>query len=456
MSRWLYTLVLRLALPFVLVVLAFKGWREPRRRMDLRARRGRALEPDARAPLWLHGASVGEVQSAAALIRLLRARHPSLPLLLTCGTATGLGRARLLYGDLLLPGESAMSPLTLRPAPFDLPGAVHRFLDATAPRGLVLLETELWPNLIAGAGERGLPLAMLSARVSERSTQRYLRWAQYLMRETLQRMQLIGAQTVEDARRFERLGAREGAVKVSGNLKFDFPLPADIEARGAALRARHAPHRSLWVAGSTHPGEEEQVSGAQRALLRRRSSTGLPASAVPLLVMAPRHPERFAAVAQWLEGQGLRSQRRSALSGGQALSPDIDVLLLDTLGELLDWYAASDIAFVGGSLVPIGGHNLLEPAALARPVLTGPHSFNSPEAARLLEQADALVRVKDAESLARVVAELMGDPRHAKALGARAALAVEANRGAALRSLAALESLVPMSGGEVRPAASPR
>jgi 3-deoxy-D-manno-octulosonic-acid transferase len=439
MPRWLYTLALRLALPFALVVLAFRGWREPQRRMDLSARLGLALAPDARAPLWLHGASVGEVQAAAGLIRLLRVRHPSLPLLLTCGSATGLARARLLYGDLLLPGESGEPPLVLRPAPFDLPGAVRRFLEASAPLGLVLLETELWPNLIAGTGERGVPLAMLSARVSEISTQRYLRWARGLMRDSLQWIGLIGAQTAEDARRFDRLGARAGSVQVAGNLKFDFPLPPDIEATGATLRARHAPHRSLWVAGSTHPGEEGQVIDAQRSLLRR--------GAAPLLVMAPRHPERFAAVAHWLEAQGMRCTCRSTLSGEQALDPDIDVLLLDTLGELLGWYAAGDIAFVGGSLVPIGGHNLLEPAALARPVLTGPYSFNSPEAARLLEQADALVRVQDAGSLARSVAGLLEDPRRARALGARAALAVEANRGAALRSLEALERLGPALSG---------
>lgn len=445
MPRWFYTLALRLALPFALAVLAFRGWREPQRRMDLSARLGLALARDGRAPLWLHGASVGEVQAAAGLIRLLRERHPCLPLLLTCGTATGQARARLLYGDLLLPGESGEPPLVLRPAPFDLPGAVRRFLAASAPRGLVLLETELWPNLISGTAERGVPLAMLSARVSERSAQTYLRWARGLMRDALQKIGFIGAQTVEDARRFERLGAREGSVQVRGNLKFDFPLPPDIEARGAALRSLHAPRRPLWIAGSTHPGEEGQLIEAQRGLLRRIAARG---AATPLLVMAPRHPERFATVAQWLAAQGLRSQRRSALVDEQALAPDIDVLLLDTLGELLGWYAAGDIAFVGGSLVPVGGHNLLEPAALARPVLTGPYSFNSPEAARLLEQAEALVRVKDADSLARELAGLLEDPRRAKALGARAALAVEANRGAALRSLAALESLMPISAGQ--------
>ncbi|MDR2214342.1 MAG: 3-deoxy-D-manno-octulosonic acid transferase, partial [Nevskiaceae bacterium] len=231
MPHWLYTLLLRLSLPLVLGVLAIRGWREPQRRMDLPARLGWRLPPDTRAPLWLHGASVGEVQAAAGLIRLLRQTHPALPLLLTSGTATGQARARLLYGDLLLPNESGQAPLGLRQAPFDLPGAVRRFLAATRPCGVVLLETELWPNLIAGVARSGVPLAMVSARVSERSTQRYQRWARRLIGATLARIKWIGAQTREDAQRFGRLGARD--VDVSGNLKFDFPLPPDIDARGA-------------------------------------------------------------------------------------------------------------------------------------------------------------------------------------------------------------------------------
>jgi 3-deoxy-D-manno-octulosonic-acid transferase len=446
----LYTLLLRLSLPLVLAVLAFRGWRTPQRRMDLKARLGLGLTPDLRRPLWLHGASVGEVQAAAGLIRLLRTRHPTLPLLLTSGTATGQARARLLYGDLLRADESGEVPLSLRQAPFDLPGAVRRFVDATVPCGVVLLETELWPNLVAGIAGCGVPLMMISARVSERSVRRYLHWARGLIGATLRHIAFIGAQTHEDAQRFVRLGARERDVGVLGNLKFDFPLPLDIRTRGAMLRARHAPGRALWVAGSTHAGEEAQVLQAQRSLWREvtelpsitAAAAKIPAPA-PLLVIAPRHPERFAAVAAWLQGRGVSFQRRSALVAEAAVAPQTCVLLLDTLGELLSWYAASDVAFVGGSLVPVGGHNLLEPAALGRPVLTGPHSFNAPEAARLLESAEALLRVVDAQSLACAVAALLEDPSRAKAQGARAALAVEANRGAAQRSLEALERLVP-------------
>jgi 3-deoxy-D-manno-octulosonic-acid transferase len=438
MPRWLYTLLLCLLLPLALVMLAFRGWREPRRRMNLRARLGFGLAPERQARLWLHGASVGEVQAAAGLIRLLRERHPSLHLLLTSGTATGLARARLLYVDLLVPDATNIAPLVLREAPFDLPGAVRRFLDAVAPCGVVLLETELWPNLVAAVAARGLPLAMVSARVSERSTRRYLRWARGLIGHMLRHVGFIGAQTQQDQQRFLRLGARASQVTVSGNLKFDFPLPEDIHSRGAALRALHAPLRPLWVAGSTHQGEEAQVIQAQHALMRQ-----MPASSGPLLVMAPRHPERFAAVSAWLQTQGLSFERRSALTPGEALAPQTSVLLLDTLGELLDWYAACDAAFVGGSLVPVGGHNLLEPAALAKPVLTGPHSFNAPEAAQLLEQVDALTRVTDGAALGQAVAALMSDPSAAQGRGERAAQAVQSNRGAAQRNLAALEERVP-------------
>ncbi|MDR2215094.1 MAG: hypothetical protein LBE59_04540, partial [Nevskiaceae bacterium] len=255
-----------------------------------------------------------------------------------------------------------------------------------------------------------------------------------------------GAQTREDAQRFGRLGARD--VDVSGNLKFDFPLPPDIDARGAALRTRHAPNRPLWVAGSTHPGEEDQVIQAQRLLCEHTASASAQAIAVPtptsppLLVMAPRHPERFNAVAAWLEGQNIPFQRRSTLTADEPVAPQTRVLLLDTLGELLVWYAACDAAFVGGSLTPVGGHNLLEPAALSRPVLTGPYSFNSPEAARLLEAADALLCVTDAGSLADAIAALLADPPRAQARGERAASAVKANQGAAQRSVQALERLL--------------
>ena len=449
MPRWLYSLLLRLSLPIVLAAMAWRGWRQPVHRSDLRARLAMDQRRLEGAPLWLHGSSVGEVQAAAGLIRLLREHHPSMQLLLTTWSATGYAHAQQIYGE-LLKGDDAggRAPLTLRYAPFDLPGAARRFLAANQPCGLVLLETELWPNLIAAASVSGLPLAMVSARVSERSTQSYLRLARGMMRETLAAMELIGAQSDADADRFRRLGARPDSLEILGNLKFDFPLPPDAAVRGARLRERCAPGRPLWVAGSTHPVEEEHCLTAQRELLRRAAAAG---SAPPLLVLAPRRPERFDAVAEALAGQSLRTLRWSQRAAIPGPLPQADVLLLDTLGELLGFYAAADFAFVGGSLVPVGGHNLLEPAALGRVTLTGPHTHNAPEAAELLEAADALTRVKDGESLAESLWSFMQQPQRAAAQGARAAAAVAANRGAARRCLAALRPLLPQLGRTRRP-----
>jgi 3-deoxy-D-manno-octulosonic-acid transferase len=266
--------------------------------------------------------------------------------------------------------------------------------------------------------------------VSERSTRGYLRFAPILLRHTLLHIGHIGAQSAADAQRFIRLGADPSRVQVTGNLKFDFPLPPDIEQQGQELRTRYAPGRPMWVAGSTHPGEEEICMVAQQDLVNRARAAG---TAAPLLVLAPRRAERFDAVAIWLAGRGTRFARSSS----PGTDPDsLDVLLVDTLGELLAFYAAGDVAFVGGSLVPVGGHNLLEPAALGKPTITGPHSFNSPDAARLLEEAHALLRVTDATTLADAIQKMLGDPESAAAYGQRAAAAVVANQGAAARALA--------------------
>jgi 3-deoxy-D-manno-octulosonic-acid transferase len=288
----------------------------------------------------------------------------------------------------------------------------------------VFVETELWPNLIAACAQQQLPLTLVSARMSERSLQRYQRFAAGLMRQTVRAFSSIGTQSELDRERFIALGASPARVQAIGNLKFDFPLPADIARRGAELRAQHAPHSPLWVAGSTHAGEEDICLAAQRALQARARGQSMP---VPLLVLAPRRPERFEAVARWL------AERR-----------DVDVLLVDQLGVLLDFYAAADVAFVGGSLVPVGGHNLLEPAAMGKPVLTGPHTFNSPQAAALLEAVGALQRVCNESELAEALWGLLTDGAHAQLVGAKAASAVAANQGAALRALSMITALAPV------------
>jgi 3-deoxy-D-manno-octulosonic-acid transferase len=420
MPRWLYSLLLRVALPAAVLAFFWRGWRERIYRRSLRQRLAWSLQARADQPLWLHAASVGEVRALAVLVRALHA--DSLPLLVTVGTPVGLARARELFADL--------PAVTVQAAPWDLPGAAQRFMRAMRPSGAVFIETELWPNLISACRQAGVPLTLVSARLSPRSLHRYQQLAAGMMRDAVRAFGSIAAQSPIDRDRFIALGADPARVTVCGNLKFDLQLPAGIHAQGAHLRSRWAAGRSMWVAGSTHAEEEAICVDAHRALLTHMRRAGQPP---PLLVLAPRRPERFAAVARWLAATDLKSARSSTDADENA-----DVLLLDVMGELLRWYAAGDVAYVGGSLVPIGGHNLLEPAALGKPVIAGPHCFNSPDPVALLSAAGALTTVENAPQLTRALEELLGDTALAHARGARAAEVVAANRGAATRALAAI------------------
>jgi 3-deoxy-D-manno-octulosonic-acid transferase len=417
--RILYLLALYLAAPLISVMLLWRGlwdrsyWHHFGERFGFGAR-----QPPG--GVWLHAVSVGEVQACAPLVAALSRRYPELPLCVTTFTPTGAARARALFGNVA----------QVRFVPFDLPGAVRRFLARVQPRLAVIFETELWPNLYRECGRRRIPLVLASARLSARSVGRYQRLGR-LFADTLAQAAVVAAQGAADAERFRALGADPHSTHITGNLKFDFELPPDIGARGAALRAEFAPSRPLWVAGSTHGGGEEQ------ALIDtvRRLRESLPGT---LLVMAPRHPQRFAEAAQALTQSGIRYVRRSQ---GQPLQ-DSEVLLLDSLGELLDFYAAADVAFVGGSLVAVGGHNLLEPAALGVPVLTGPHNFNSAEVARLLIERGAAELVHNPAELSARLQQLFAEPAERARRGAAGRDCIEANRGALQKLLALIEPLL--------------
>ncbi|MEY4762512.1 MAG: hypothetical protein RLZZ200_2368 [Pseudomonadota bacterium] len=428
MLRVVYTTLLRLVLPVVALLLWWRGRRDPARRVSLRERMGRGRPRQGPQPVWVHAVSVGEVQAAAGIVRLLRERDPNRPVLLTMATATGRQRAKELYRDPMV---------ELRFAPFDLPGAARRFLKRERPCLAVLLETELWPNLLFACSRQKVPVALVSARLSARSQRRYGSFAPKLIRRTLRLLVRIGAQSDDDAARFLSLGADPSAVRVTGNVKFDFSLPADLDARVTALRERWIGGRRAWVAGSTHAGEESVLIEAQRLLAGFSGSQ----DGSPLLVMAPRHPERFETVAQGLTKAGLQFVRRS--DAGAGVTDATQVLLLDTLGELLAFYAMGEVAYVGGSLVPIGGHNLLEPALLAKPVMGGPYFSNSPEAADRLKACGALRIVHDAGELSATLAAWLADPAEAARQGQAGRVAVESNRGAAARSLALLEPWLP-------------
>src|SRR5882757_7289186 len=341
--------------------------------------------------VWVHAVSVGEVNAAAALVTTLHERYPGVPVLVTTLTPTGAARAKALFQEIA----------QVRYVPFDLPGSVRRFFKRIQPRIAVIFETELWPNLYYQCGRRRVPLVLASARLSARSVDRYRRLGA-LFRETLAQGVVIAAQGEADANRFRALGSDPGNTHVTGNLKFDFSVPADIAERGRALRAYYAGNRPVWVAGSTHGGGEEEALIEAQKLARARQPGAL-------LVMAPRHPNRFGEVAAQLVSRGVRFVRRSQVPAAGAIG-EAEILLLDSLGELLDFYAAGDVAFVGGSRVPIGGHNLLEPAALGLPILTGPNTSNSADVARLLIERGAAEVVKNPQELADRVTALLADP----------------------------------------------
>jgi 3-deoxy-D-manno-octulosonic-acid transferase len=307
---------------------------------------------------------------------------------------------------------------------------VRRFFDWARPSLAIIMETELWPNLYHECGLRQVPLVLASARVSLRSV-RYYRRLIPLFRNTLANGIVIAAQTTADAERFRSLGANPARTHITGNIKFDFELPAEIAVRGHELRKEHAQDRPVWIAASTHDGEEAAVLDAHTRIRAHHPGT--------LLVLVPRHPERFAPVAALLDSRGIRYVTRSSRA---VAGPDTEVLLGDTMGELTTFYAAADVAFVGGSLVRIGGHNLLEPVALGVPVVTGPHNENAADIAALLVDCGAALVVRDWAGLAAEVNWLLGDQPERQRRGVAGSQAIEANRGALARLLSLVDPLI--------------
>ncbi|MEX6501466.1 lipid IV(A) 3-deoxy-D-manno-octulosonic acid transferase [Pseudomonas zhanjiangensis] len=426
MNRHLYTLLFHLGLPLVAGRLAYRAWRAPAYARRIGERFAFGLPRLVPGGIWVHAVSVGESIAAAPLIRELLARYPDLPITVTCMTPTGSERIQALFGGAAYGGRVQHCYL-----PYDLPWAAARFLDRLQPRLALIMETELWPNHIHQCARRGIPVALANARLSERSARGYARFAR-LTAPMLAELSLIAVQTAAEAERFRRLGARADSVEVTGSIKFDLSIDAELPARAAALREQWgASGRPVWIAASTHAGEDESVLAAHRALLKQRPDA--------LLILVPRHPERFTPVYELCRREGFATRRRSS---GEALAVADQVLLGDTMGELLFLYALADVAFVGGSLVANGGHNLLEPAALGKPVLSGPHLFNFLEIAAQLRQAGALVEVADSAALAERVAELWGEPARAEQMRDAGLAVMRANQGALQRLLAGLGRLL--------------
>lgn len=414
--RYLYNLLIYLAAPLVFATQIFRGLRDRAHWERLNERFGFTRLRFSQPPRWVHAVSVGEVQAATPLIRALLAHSDKRPVIVTTGTVTGAARVQALFGKQVHHCYF----------PYDLPGAMRRFLARIQPRVAVIMETELWPNLLSACERRGVPVLLASARISPRTAARYRR-LRGLFRGALEGV-FVAAQTEADAERLRALGAMPAHVSVAGNLKFDIDVPAEVIAAGRAWRAAHAAQRPMWTAGSTHPGEEEQVLAAHRRVLAEMPEA--------LLAMAPRHPQRFAQAAAVVRERLPAFVTRSS---GEPVAAQTQVLLLDTLGELTTFYAAGDVVFVGGSLVPIGGHNLLEPAALAKPALSGPSAFNAQDIAEKFFAAEAALKVESAEQLALAVIALLRSPERREAIGRRAQALVDANRGALARVMRRLE-----------------
>nr|WP_314876303.1 lipid IV(A) 3-deoxy-D-manno-octulosonic acid transferase [uncultured Pseudomonas sp.] len=422
MNRTLYTLLFHLGLPLVALRLFLRARKAPAYGQRVAERFAIKLPPMRQGGIWVHAVSVGESIAAAPMVRALLKAYPELPITVTCMTPTGSERIRALFAD-----EPRIQHCYL---PYDLPWAASRFLDHVRPRLGVIMETELWPNHIHQCARRGIPVALANARLSARSARGYGRFAK-LTRPMLAEMSLIAAQTETEAERFRSLGARPECVQVTGSIKFDLKLDEQLLPRARQLREQwQASQRPVWIAASTHEGEDAQVLEAHRRLLQVHNNA--------LLILVPRHPERFNAV------HGLCAERFTTVrrSSAERVTDATQVLLGDTMGELLFLYALADIAFVGGSLVPTGGHNPLEPAALALPVISGPHVFNFLDISAMLKDAGALQSVDDSQALAAAVQRLVEVPQDATRMGEAGRAVMQANQGALQRLLDRLARLL--------------
>jgi 3-deoxy-D-manno-octulosonic-acid transferase len=402
--RSLYTLALRVALPIILLRLWWRGRRERGYREDIAQRFGKyRLEPGDKV-VWIHAVSVGEARAVAPLLHALKRALPDHQLLMTCMTAAGRATLRQLYGELAF----------VVYLPYDYPGAVHSFLEHFRPRLGVLMETEIWPNLLAACAERGVPVVLANARMSEKSARRYARWAG-LTAPALRSLAAVCAQSVPDADRLRSLGAPP--ADLTGNLKFDVLPAASQVAAGRAWRARVG--RPVLLFASTREGEERMLldafSQAHRASLENL-----------LVVVVPRHPQRFDDVAQWADARRSRGEIPDAKQ---------KIYLGDTMGEMAFYFAASDVALIGGSFLPLGGQNLIEALAVGTPAVVGPSMFNFSEATRLAVKAGAAIQAPEAASAVRLSLELLLDPERRARMSVAGKKLCEAHRGATERHL---------------------
>lgn len=422
--RKLYTLLFYAALPIILLRLYRRGSKAPAYRLRWQERLGRYSHPQVSPVTWLHAVSVGETEAAVPLIRLLQNRHPDRRILVTTTTPTGSARVRQLLGD-------SVDHVYL---PYDLPLVIDRFFRHFRPGIAIFMEKEIWPNLLAACAARQVPALIVNARLSARSARAYLK-IPGLVRPALACLSHIAAQTADDRSRFIAIGAAPAQISVQGNTKFDLRIEPETLSAGRAIKAQLFAKRFVWLAGSTHQGEESLLLAQYRRL-----KPDIPSL---LMVLAPRHPERFQDVAELCRAAGLNVVPRST---GNPPGSDCDIYLADSMGELKMLYAAADLAFVGGSLVPVGGHNVLEPAAAGVPVLFGPHMCNFQEIAESMLATAAARQCPDAAQLADTVRQLYDQPACGLEMAANARRFLAGNDGATLRLADLLAGYWPASG----------
>lgn len=419
MNRMIYTLLLYLLLPLTPLKLLWRGRKQPEYLAHWGERFGFYSHNMRKPVIWLHCVSVGETRAAEPLVKALLEQYPQHQIVLTHATPTGRATGSQLFGDKI---QSVYLP-------YDVPFAVKRFLQHFKPAIGIIMETELWFNLIAACKQQHIPLLLLNARLSEKSAKGYQKLGR-LVREGLQDLSAIAAQTGADAARLKQLGA--GQVQVMGNIKFDVAPHDDAETAGLALRKQLGSHRPVFLAASTRDGEEILILDA----VSKANISNL------LTMIVPRHPQRFDEVAELLKEKTSGFIRRSSIGNDTVVNPQTSFVLGDSMGEMFTYYASCDVAFIGGSLQPLGGQNLIEACSMGKPVMIGPHTFNFMQASEMAVDAGAAIRVMDSDELAEQLKLLFADPEKQNAIRNAALAFTAANRGANQRALQLVEKFL--------------
>ncbi len=418
--KYLYTIIFYLLLPFILLRLWLKNRKNPSARAYWYERLGRNLRPAPPHGIWIHAVSVGESIAAIPLIKVLQQRYPNIPIIVTNETMGGADRIR----------EGLGNRVTQLYSPYDLPSVLRKVFTLLKPRLLILMETELWPNLLAECRRNKIPVVVANARLSERSANSY-RHILSITREMLSGINLVIAQSQADADRFIALGLSPDRIHITGSIKFDMELSPQLLERAKKLRESWGEDRLIWIAASTHEGEEEQILEAFAEVRKQLAHV--------LLVSVPRHVDRVFHLQNFYQSHGYQVIRRSE---NKACSNATDIFIGDTMGELLSFYAAADIAFVGGSLVEKGGQNPLEPAAVGLPILTGPYTFNFELISKQLIQRGIEIQVNNSQELAEQVVALLSNPQRRQTIGKGAKKFVDENKGSLVKHLALIEGLL--------------